>query len=202
LGQKCPKIHENLTLTHGPDAISRRTVYRWLAFNIFRAYILGVKPVCRIACSDSESIAINGSPLSKDNANDLLDLAENNIFSDKAHRGLRYLQEFMKNLSEKAKLSKPYTNHCIRVTRICDLESEGHAVHDIMLVTGHKSEATVRRFLHKRRDRSLYKSSVNVHTAMKKSLDCMDRAEAATSISGDEEFHRVQGPPEKKCESK
>uniref|UniRef100_A0A1I8I2I8 Tyr recombinase domain-containing protein n=1 Tax=Macrostomum lignano TaxID=282301 RepID=A0A1I8I2I8_9PLAT len=189
----------------------------WLAFNIFRAYILGVKPVCRIACSDSESIAINGSPLSKDNvtdfagdegtistvllANDLLDLAENNIFSDKAHRGLRYLQEFMKNLSEKAKLSKPYTNHCIRVTRICDLESEGHAVHDIMLVTGHKSEATVRRYLHKRRDRSLYKSSVNVHTAMNKSLDCMDRAEAAPSISGDEEFHRVQGPPEKKCES-
>jgi hypothetical protein len=35
-------------------------------------------------------------------------------FSAKAHRGLRFLQEFMKNLSSRAKLSRVYTNHCIR----------------------------------------------------------------------------------------
>jgi hypothetical protein len=35
-------------------------------------------------------------------------------YSVKAVRGLRYLQEYMKNLSKKAGLSKVYTNHCIR----------------------------------------------------------------------------------------
>jgi hypothetical protein len=35
-------------------------------------------------------------------------------FSSKAHRGLRYLQNFMRNLSSKAKLSRMYSNHCVR----------------------------------------------------------------------------------------
>uniref|UniRef100_A0A1I8I840 PLAT domain-containing protein n=1 Tax=Macrostomum lignano TaxID=282301 RepID=A0A1I8I840_9PLAT len=56
-------------------------------------------------------------------------------FSEKTARGYRFLQEFMKKLSARAGLSKVYTNHCIRVTRVCDLDAAGHSLQDIMLIT-------------------------------------------------------------------
>ena len=48
-------------------------------------------------------------------------------------------EKFMSNLSENAKLSKRYTNHCLRVTRITSLTRDHFTLKQIMSITGHKS---------------------------------------------------------------
>ena len=45
----------------------------------------------------------------------------------------------MSNISEKAELSKRYTNHCIRVTGITNLSQANFNMKQIMSVSGHKS---------------------------------------------------------------
>uniref|UniRef100_A0A1I8HWE8 Tyr recombinase domain-containing protein n=1 Tax=Macrostomum lignano TaxID=282301 RepID=A0A1I8HWE8_9PLAT len=84
-------------------------------------------------------------------------------FCSKQKRGINYLRTFMKALSKKAKLSKEYTNHSIRV---CDLESAGHSMSEIMAITGQKSESTVRRYLAVKRDKSLQQCSDAVSRAL------------------------------------
>jgi len=56
------------------------------------------------------------------------------------------LGEKMKNISRKAKLSKCYTNHSIRVTAVTILDKSGFEVRHIMAVSGHKNEASIRSY--------------------------------------------------------
>ena len=44
----------------------------------------------------------------------------------------------MKNISNKAGLSKSYTNHCVRVTVISELVEQGFSSDEIATHTGHK----------------------------------------------------------------
>ena len=49
------------------------------------------------------------------------------------------LGSLMKALSEKAKLSKQYTNHCIRITGDNVLHESGLSNEEISMITGHKN---------------------------------------------------------------
>ena len=52
----------------------------------------------------------------------------------------------MQKLSEEAKLSKPYTNHCIRATCITNLDDNDIETRHIMGLSGHKSESAIRSY--------------------------------------------------------
>ena len=55
----------------------------------------------------------------------------------------------MKNLSENAKLSRNYTNHCIQKTCIVTLDKSGFEARHIIAVSSHKSEATIHEYSEK-----------------------------------------------------
>ena len=57
--------------------------------------------------------------------------------------GEKKLQKFMSDLSEKAGLSRRYTNHSIRATGATILSREGFNAAQIMSVTGHKSVSSL-----------------------------------------------------------
>ena len=103
------------------------------------------------------------------------------LFSDEfdaAPVGRDPLNSHMKFLSEKAKLSKTYTNHCIRATVVTTLDEKGFEARDIMATTGHKSECSIRSYVKcppkKRRNISdalastLHQNSPEVQPKMKK----------------------------------
>jgi len=52
----------------------------------------------------------------------------------------------MKNISREAKLSKCYTNHSIRATAVTILDKSGFEARHIMVVSGHKNEASIRSY--------------------------------------------------------
>ena len=56
------------------------------------------------------------------------------------------LNDAMKNLSKKAKLSRLYTNHCIRASVVTSLDEKGFEARHIMATTGHKSEASIKSY--------------------------------------------------------
>ena len=60
--------------------------------------------------------------------------------------GVKMLENFMKDISEEAKLSKIYTNHSIRATCITNLDNSGKEARHIMAVSGHKSESSIRSY--------------------------------------------------------
>ena len=65
---------------------------------------------------------------------------------DAAPVGCDPLNAHMKTLSQNAKLSKIYTNHCIRATVITKLDEKGFEARDIMATTGHKLESSIRSY--------------------------------------------------------
>ena len=60
--------------------------------------------------------------------------------------GKNPLGEFMPTLSENAKLSRHYTNHSIRGTCITILDQKGFEARDIMTVSSHKREETIKSY--------------------------------------------------------
>jgi hypothetical protein len=64
----------------------------------------------------------------------------------------------------------------------------------IMLITGHKSEGTVRRYLRRRRDKSLFRSAEAVHTALKRSF----RSTCVSNTEGESNHVRITAASEKK----
>ena len=52
----------------------------------------------------------------------------------------------MKTISVEYKLSKVYTNHCIRSTAISVLDNNNFEARHIMRVSGHKSETSIRSY--------------------------------------------------------
>lgn len=68
------------------------------------------------------------------------------FFSSKQVRGINFLGNFMKNLSEKLNLTKIYTNHCVRCTTISRAKERGMSNSDICRITGHKDQRSVDRY--------------------------------------------------------
>ena len=56
------------------------------------------------------------------------------------------LNNTMKNLSNAAKLSTTYTNHCIRASTVTELDTQGFEARHIMAVSGHKSENSIKNY--------------------------------------------------------
>jgi site-specific recombinase XerD len=55
---------------------------------------------------------------------------------------------FMTDLFKQAKCSKIYTAHCLRATAIQTMNDAGHEHRNIMFMTGHKNEASIRSYNH------------------------------------------------------
>ncbi|XP_061190187.1 uncharacterized protein LOC133198049 [Saccostrea echinata] len=60
--------------------------------------------------------------------------------------GKNTLYSFMTNLSKEANLSKIYTNHCIRATSITTLDHEGMEARNIMRLSGHRCESSIKSY--------------------------------------------------------
>ena len=60
--------------------------------------------------------------------------------------GKNSLNDFMKNISKRARLSKLYTNHSIRPTVVTTLKRQGFSDEACMAVTGHKTKENVARY--------------------------------------------------------
>ena len=60
--------------------------------------------------------------------------------------GIHGIGSMMKNISKRLQLSEMYTNHCIRATVVTLLSAEGIEARQIMRVTGHKSESSLRSY--------------------------------------------------------
>ena len=60
--------------------------------------------------------------------------------------GIRILNDMMKQISVDAGLSKTYTNHCVRATAITLLAHAGVETREIMKISGHRNEASVRSY--------------------------------------------------------
>ena len=57
--------------------------------------------------------------------------------------GKQYLGTMLKRMSEDAKLSRVYTNHCVRATTTRILATASIQRSDIKIITGHKREASL-----------------------------------------------------------
>ena len=71
------------------------------------------------------------------------------VWYDRQRMGPDTIAKFMRNLSENAKLSKIYTNHCIRKTCIVTLDNSGFEARHIIAVSSHKSETTIKEYSEK-----------------------------------------------------
>ena len=60
--------------------------------------------------------------------------------------GKNTLGSLMKTVSVERKLSKVYTNHCIRSTAVSVLDNNNFQARQIMRVSGHKSETSIRSY--------------------------------------------------------
>lgn len=69
-----------------------------------------------------------------------------NLWYDNMAVGKNTLGKIMAKVSEEAKLSKRYTNHCIRATCITNLDENGIETRHIMEISGNKSESSVRSY--------------------------------------------------------
>ena len=52
----------------------------------------------------------------------------------------------MKIISQNANCSTPYTNHCLRAMGVTILDEAGYPSRDIMAVSGHKSEGSIKHY--------------------------------------------------------
>jgi hypothetical protein len=72
--------------------------------------------------------------------------AEDTTWFEKSPVGKNTLGNKMKNLSKMAELSKIHTNHCLRATCITQLDHMGFASRQIMAVSGHRSETSLKHY--------------------------------------------------------
>ena len=73
-------------------------------------------------------------------------------YCSKRSLGKNAIGKMMKDIIEKAKLQRLYTNHCARVTVVSNLRDAGFEAQDIAAVTGHKRTASVERYVRQKRD--------------------------------------------------
>ena len=66
---------------------------------------------------------------------------------DASPMGVHKIEEMMPDMSQKYKLSRRYTNHCLRATTITTLHDAGFAPQDICKVTGHKSAESLKHYI-------------------------------------------------------
>lgn len=85
-------------------------------------------------------------------------------YSNKKVVGKNSLGEMMKKISQKANLSRIYTNHCVRVSVVSSLKESGFSLDDIQAVTGHKSTDSIRHYVRRRKDTEKQRVSDALHS--------------------------------------
>ena len=100
-------------------------------------------------------------------------------YCEKRSLGVNSIGSFMKRISEKAKLKKIYTNHCLRVTVVSTLRDSGLQSNDIAAVTGHKNVQSVERYVRRKKDgeKRLYSQMLNT------SLLCVEEMESSSTTT-------------------
>lgn len=73
--------------------------------------------------------------------------------------GKTLLGTMMKTISKDAKLSKEYTNHCIRPTVVTNLREDGFDRVEVCAITGHKCEKSIERYDKTCKERTLQRMS-------------------------------------------
>ena len=68
---------------------------------------------------------------------------DDEIWYDAKPIGVNKLENMMKSISEASKLSKVYTNHCVRATAITLWSNAGMQNRHIMAISGHRSEQSL-----------------------------------------------------------
>ena len=90
-------------------------------------------------------------------------------YSNQTKVGRDAIGEFMKDISSSAGLTKTYTNHCVRVTVVSELDAQGFSPAQIATVTGQKNSDSVNRYI-RRRDAEKRKMSDALSNAMTSSI--------------------------------
>lgn len=88
-------------------------------------------------------------------------------YCSKSVLGKNTLNELMKKISIEAKLSRAYTNHCIRATVVTELKEANVPVEEIQIVTGHKNRSSVDRYIKRVSDTKKQKLSTALSASMK-----------------------------------
>ncbi len=75
-------------------------------------------------------------------------VVKSHVWYDNVPVGKNTLYNKTKEISKEAGITRspPYTNHCLRATSIQTLDSAGFEARDIMTVSGHKSESSIRSY--------------------------------------------------------
>jgi hypothetical protein len=70
-------------------------------------------------------------------------MAQDAVWYEARPLGINSLAKMMKTISEEARLSKIYTNHCVRATAITLWSNAGISNRHIMAISGHRSEQSL-----------------------------------------------------------
>lgn len=84
--------------------------------------------------------------------------------------GKNTIGAMMKTISEKANLNKKYTNHCVRVSVVNELDSCGFTSEQICSVTGHKNRDSVEKYK-RQKDTEKRKISDAITTSINDEID-------------------------------
>ena len=113
--------------------------------------------------------------------------------------GERTLGNMMAHMSDEFKLSKRYTNHCLRVTAISVLDQSGVAGRHIIRISGHKNEESLKNYSRKitnAKKRSISETisaAVGVSPPAKKLPSCVTQPQTVTvDVQG---HHKVNQAP-------
>ncbi|XP_060758189.1 uncharacterized protein LOC132868911 isoform X3 [Neoarius graeffei] len=79
---------------------------------------------------------------------------DNSVWYDHVPLGKNTLESMTKKISEAAGCSKKYTNHSLRATSITILDHAGYPYRDIMTISGHRSEASIKNYAGKKKEMS------------------------------------------------
>lgn len=95
---------------------------------------------------------------------------------ENAPLGVNKVNSFMSNLSDKAQLSKRYTNHCIRAFVMTHLHQKGFSNQAIMSLTGHRNVQSLTSYIKPHDDEKLQISNALTYNTSSKDLTKLSSA--------------------------
>ena len=128
-------------------------------------------------------------------------------FSEMTVLGKDTLGNLMGTLSMKARLSKRYTNHCLRVTGINLMHESGMNNTDIASITGHKNDRSIERYIRKSDVNVIRASNILSGNRENTTTTCgsLVKTIKRTLNDGDESWeviHKNQTSTEEACKTK
>ena len=107
---------------------------------------------------------------------------EDDVWFANAPLGKGTLANMTKRISETAGCAKLYTNHSLRATSVTMLDHAGYASRDIMTVSGHRSESSIKNYMYVRTSEDK-KKSMSETLSTKINDNVKDGAHPTVSVS-------------------